>query len=176
MSFVSPGRLAVLAAMAVVPALGAVRALADPSGNPAAVHSQDGKYTDKNGNPTFKIEKDGTVDWYTDVGFVRYSAECLRCHGPDGLGSSYAPDLTQALKHLSYTDFYAVVSGGKQDVNTAQTLVMPALGTNPNVMCNIDAIYIYLRARADGALGRGRPDKHAPKPAGFSKEQDSCMG
>ena len=42
---------------------------------------------------------------------------------------------------------------------------MPAKGQNKNVMCFIDAIYIYLRARGDGAMGRGRPEKHAPKPA-----------
>ena len=32
-------------------------------------------------------------------------------------------------------------------------------------MCYIDAIYVYLRARADGAIGRGRPAEHDPKPA-----------
>ena len=69
--------------------------------------SDDGKWTDKDGNPTFKIEPDGTVDWYTYVGFTRYSSECLRCHGPDGMGSSYAPALIDSMKHLSYTDFYA---------------------------------------------------------------------
>ena len=56
------------------------RALTDGSGDPAAVSSEDGKWTDKDGNPTFKIEPDGTVDWYTYAGFIRYSAECLRCH------------------------------------------------------------------------------------------------
>jgi hypothetical protein len=53
---------------------------------------------------------------------------------------------------------------------------MPAEGGNKNVMCFIDAIYIYLRARADGAVDRGRPDKHATKPAGYEKAQDECMG
>ena len=32
---------------------------------------------------------------------------------------------------------------------------MPADGENKNVMCFIDAIYVYLRARADDAIGRG---------------------
>ena len=53
---------------------------------------------------------------------------------------------------------------------------MPANGENKNVMCYIDAIYVYLRARADDAIGRGRPDKHAPKPPEFSKAEDQCMG
>jgi methanol metabolism-related c-type cytochrome len=151
-------------------------ALTDGSGNPAAVKQDDGKWSDKNGNPTFKVASDGTVDWYTYSGYIRYSSECLRCHGPDGMGSSYAPALYQSLKRLSYTDFYAIVAGGKKDVSASQQLVMPANGLNKNVMCFIDDIYIYLRARADNAVGRGRPDKHAPKPASFTKAEDTCMG
>jgi hypothetical protein len=33
--------------------------------DPTAVKSEDGKYLDKEGNPTFKVAPDGTVDWYT---------------------------------------------------------------------------------------------------------------
>ena len=116
------------------------------------------------------------MDWYTYVGLTRYSSECLRCHGPDGMGSSYAPALMESMKRLSYTDFYAVVASGKKDVSSSQNLVMPANGENKNVMCYIDAIYVYLRARADDAVGRGRPDKHASKPEAFTKAQDECMG
>ena len=53
---------------------------------------------------------------------------------------------------------------------------MPSFGTNRNVMCYIDPIYVYLRARSDGALGRQRPEKHEPKPDAFTKAEDSCMG
>ena len=169
-------RLPLAAAVAVVLAVGLAPARADPPGDPAAVRLEDGKYFDKNGDPTYRIAQDGTVDWYTYVGFVRYSAECLRCHGPDGLGSSYGPVLTDTLRSIGYSDFYAVVASGKQNVNASENLVMPALGNDRNVMCNIDPIYVYLRARANGALGRGRPDKHAPKPDAFSKAQDECMG
>lgn len=151
-------------------------AVGDGSGDPAGVAQDDGKWSDKKGNPTFKVGSDGTVDWYTYSGYIRYSSECLRCHGPDGMGSSYAPALYQSLKRLSYSDFYSIVAGGKKDVSTAQQLVMPANGLNKNVMCFIDDIYVYLRARADDAIGRGRPDKHAPKPASFTKAEDKCMG
>jgi methanol metabolism-related c-type cytochrome len=149
---------------------------ADEAGDPKPVGSRAGEYLDKDGNPTFNIAKDGTVDWYTSVGYVRYGANCLQCHGPDGLGSSYAPSLVDSLKSLSYGDFVSVVAGGKKDVNSAQQLVMPSFGTNPNVMCYMDAIYVYLRARSDGALGRQRPDKHEPKPDAFTKAEDACMG
>ena len=162
-------------ALALLIALGA-HAATDGSGDPTAVKSDDGKWTDKDGNPTFKVDQDGTVDWYSYVGFNRYSSECLRCHGPDGMGSSYAPALSASMKRLSYTDFYAVVAGGKKDVSASQNLVMPANGENKNVMCFIDAIYSYLRARADDAIGRGRPEKHAPKPGSYSKAEDECMG
>jgi methanol metabolism-related c-type cytochrome len=151
-------------------------AVTDGAGDPAAVASDDGKWTDKDGSPTFKIEADGTVDWYTFSGFTRYNSECLRCHGPDGVGSTYAPALIDSMQRLSYTDFYAVVAGGKQDVSSSQNLVMPANGDNKNVMCYIDAIYVYLRARGDGALDRGRPPTHAPKPESFAKAEDECMG
>lgn len=149
---------------------------ADSSGDPAAVSSDDGQYADKDGNPTFKIDKDGTVDWYTSVGYVRYTANCMQCHGPDGLGSSFGPSLVDALQTLSYSQFTDTVTNGKQNVSASQDLVMPAFGTNPNVMCYLDAIFIYLRARSDGALGRGQPQKSAPKPAGYSKAEDACMG
>jgi methanol metabolism-related c-type cytochrome len=169
-------RVAVVVAATLVLSSGVVRAITDGSGDPAAVKSDDGKWADKEGNPTFKVEPDGSVDFYTYIGFTRYSAECLRCHGPDGMGSTYAPALMESMKRLSYSQFYATVAGGKRDVTASQELVMPAEGENKNVMCFIDAIYTYLRARGDAAVARGRPDKHAPKPASFEKTQNDCMG
>jgi methanol metabolism-related c-type cytochrome len=151
-------------------------ALADGSGNPAAVKQTDGKYFDRQGTPTYKIQPDGTVDWHTYSGFIRYNSECLRCHGPDGAGSSYAPALVDSLKTISYPDFLGIVAAGKKAVNTAQDLVMPSFGTDKNVMCVIDDIYVYLRARANGALGRGRPEKHEEKPEAAKKWQNTCFG
>ncbi len=49
-------------------------------------------------------------------------------------------------------------------------------GTNKNVMCYLDDIYIYLRARSGGALGPGRPAKHQAKPAAAKEAENSCMG
>jgi methanol metabolism-related c-type cytochrome len=164
----------VLVFTATILSTGAVRA--DGSGDATAVREEDGKYFDKKGDPTYKIQPDGTVDWYTYSGFVRYNAECIRCHGPDGSGSSYGPALTDSLKTMSYTDFLGVVASGRKVVNTASDLVMPAFGTDKNVMCVIDDIFVYLRARSDGALGRGRPAKHEPEPAAAKKWEDTCFG
>jgi methanol metabolism-related c-type cytochrome len=152
-------------------------ARADPPGDPAAV-SQDeqGLWHDKNGDPTYKIEPDGTVDWYTFSGFRRYNAACIVCHGPDGAGSSYAPALANSLKTMNYAEFFGTVVSGRKDLRNGNDLVMPAFADNKNVMCYLNDIYVYLRARSTGVVGRGRPDKHAPKPAAFAAAEDKCMG
>jgi methanol metabolism-related c-type cytochrome len=151
-------------------------ALGDGSGDPTAVKDEGGKYLDKQGNPTYSIKPDGTADWYTYSGYVRYHSECHVCHGPNGDGSSYAPALKDSLKTLSYGDFLGVVAGGRKNVNTANENVMPAFGDNKNVMCVIDDIFVYLRARANDALGRVRPTKHGDKPEAAKKRTDSCFG
>jgi methanol metabolism-related c-type cytochrome len=145
-------------------------------GAPDVASEEDGKFMDADGDPTFKIEADGTVDWHTYSGYRRYHSECHVCHGPDGEGSSYAPRLVDSVNRTTYVEFLEVVTNGKQDVNVAQNQVMPAFGTNLNVMCYIDDIYIYLRARAQGGLPRGRPAKHADKPATAAEEEEACFG
>ena len=151
-------------------------ARADGSGDPVAVKSEDSKFYDKDGNPTYNIKPDGTVDWYTYSGYIRYHSECHVCHGPNGDGSSYAPAVKDSLKTMSYNDFLGIVAAGRKNVNTANENVMPAFGTNKNAMCVIDDIFVYLRARANDALGRVRPTKHEDKPEAAKKWTDSCFG
>ena len=150
-------------------------AVAETAVDPAAVKSENGKYLDKEGNPTFKVGSDGTVDWYTYSGFRRYHSECHVCHGPDGMGSTYAPALKDTLKTMSYGDFLGVVATGRKNVSSSQDNVMPAFGDNKNVVCYLDDIYVYLRARADDAVPRGRPAKHEDKPPAVQKAEDACM-
>jgi methanol metabolism-related c-type cytochrome len=149
---------------------------AEDATDPAAVKSEDGKYLDKEGTPTFKVAADGTVDWYTYSGYRRYHSECHVCHGPDGMGSTYAPALKDSLKTMSYPDFLGVVASGRKNVTTSQENVMPAFGDNPNVACYMDDLYIYLRARANDAVGRVRPAKHEDKPEAYASAETSCMG
>jgi mono/diheme cytochrome c family protein len=105
------------------------------------------------------VVKDGNkVNEATYKGYLYYGDECLRCHGPDGAGSSYAPNLTASLKVLSEEQFQNTVINGKKEVNTANDKVMPAFGTNEDVVDNLENIYGYLKARSDGALGRGHPE------------------
>ena len=180
MSFlVRPRRLIALALLTVALGLNSLAmdaARADGSGDPKPVKNEDGKWLDKDGNPTFKVEADGTVDWYTYSGFRRYHSECHVCNGPDGEGSSYAPPIRESLSRLSYGDVMGVTASGRQNLGAGQEKVMPAFGDNRNVMCYFDDIFVYLRARANEAIPRGRPAKHAGKPEAAGKAEDSCMG
>jgi methanol metabolism-related c-type cytochrome len=100
---------------------------------------------------------DGKVDKGTYNGYRRYHSSCHTCHGPDGMGSSYAPNLVESLQRITYEDFTNVVINGRQNVTGTQKNVMPAFGLVEDVALYVDDIYAYLKARADGAIGRGRP-------------------
>ncbi len=163
-------------ALAFALTLGTGAVAAQDDADPTAVEEQDGKHFDAEGTPTFDVAEDGTVDWYTYSGYRRYHADCHVCHGPDGLGSSYAPALTESLQRMGYGEFLEIVANGKQNVSGSAQTVMPAFGTNTNVMCYIDDIYIYLRARSEGAVDRGRPAKREDKPEAYSEMEDACMG
>ena len=165
--------LIAVAAFAI--AVSSPAARAEGPGDPAAVKDEDGKYFDANGNPTFKL-KDGNLDWYAYSGYRRYHSECHVCHGPDGEGSSYAPALKNSVKTMEYGQFLEVTASGRKNVSASQNNVMPAFGDNPNVMCYLDDIYIYLRARGADAVGRARPGKHDDKPAAAQQAEDACMG
>jgi methanol metabolism-related c-type cytochrome len=102
---------------------------------------------------------DGKVDLPTFNGYRRYGESCMRCHGPDGAGSSYAPDLTDSLKHMTEDQFSAVVINGRKNVTTSNSNVMPSFGMTEDVVNYLSDIYGYLKARSDGALGRGRPKR-----------------
>ncbi|MFE1601822.1 c-type cytochrome, methanol metabolism-related [Methylobacterium sp. ID0610] len=142
-----------------------------------ATKVEDGKYLDADGHPTFHVSDNGKkVDWYAYSGYRRYHAECHVCHGPDGMGSTYAPALKDSLKHLSYEEFIGILVGGKQDVSASQQQVMPAFGDNKNVMCYADDLYVYLRARAAGAMGRVRPSDKEDKPEAAKKAEKECLG
>ena len=96
---------------------------------------------------------DGKVDARTYNGFRRYHAVCVHCHGPDGMGSSFAPSLVTELPDI--LSFRRIVRDGR----SSGASVMKGFAGDPNVAPYVDDIYAYLQARADGALGRGRPIK-----------------
>ncbi len=108
--------------------------------------------------PVYQVQ-DGRVDMHTFNGYRRYGESCMRCHGPDGAGSSYAPSLTESLKKMSYEDFTNTIVNGRQNVTKSQNNVMPAFGTTEDVVLYLDDIYGYLKARSDDKLPRGRPKR-----------------
>lgn len=166
--------LLILACLAIgIPSVYSEYANAESKG--ASVREEDGKYFDKDDQPTYNIKEDGTVDWYTYSGFRRYHSECHVCHGPDGAGSTYAPSLQDSLKNLSHEQFLEVVVNGRETTAAGQVSKMPALGENLNVMCYVDDIYVYLKARADDALGRGRPTKREDKPEAATEYEKACL-
>jgi methanol metabolism-related c-type cytochrome len=109
-------------------------------------------------DPPYVVEN-GRVDQATYNGYRRYGESCHRCHGPDGAGSSYAPDLTQSLKSMDYQQFAEIVVNGRKNVTSSAENVMPAFGTVEDVVLYLGDIYGYLKARSDGKLPRGRPKR-----------------
>lgn len=126
---------------------------------------------------------DGKVDESTFLGWRAYHSACHTCHGPDAVGTAVAPSLVERVKSLSARDFsikvltsYRIVvpSGdASSDDPTALRgafleeilrrergeLVMPAWESEETVRPHVLDLYAYLRARADGALGPGKPQR-----------------
>jgi mono/diheme cytochrome c family protein len=94
---------------------------------------------------------DSKVDAQTYSGYRRYHSGCNHCHGQDGVGSSFAPSLVDALPDVE--TFRRIVRDGQRK----GVSVMKGFADDPNFAPYIDDIYAYLQVRSDGALGRGRP-------------------
>ena len=69
------------------------------------------------------------------------------------MGSTFAPSLVDRLPDLEA--FRRTVRDGQSNGLS----VMKGFTEDPNIAPYVDDIYAYLQARADGALGRGRPMK-----------------
>ncbi|MFK7751812.1 MAG: c-type cytochrome, methanol metabolism-related [Sedimentitalea sp.] len=151
---------------------GALPLAATAQDNIAVAYSEDGRYFTDDDVPTFNVGEDGVVDWLTFSGFRRYHSECHVCHGPDGEGSTYAPAIKNSAIDMDYYDFLDVVTNGRKNGNS----VMPGFGENRNVMCYLDDIYVYLKARGTDTVARGRPAKKEGKSAVIREDEDACMG
>lgn len=97
---------------------------------------------------------DGKADARTYNGYRRYHAGCNHCHGPDGVGSTFASSLIDRPRDIE--EFRRIVRDGQSSSGTS---VMRGFADDPNFAPYIDDIYAYLQARAEGALGRGRPKR-----------------
>jgi methanol metabolism-related c-type cytochrome len=137
---------------------------------------EDGRYRTKDGDPQPVVTKDYQVDWGTWDGFRRYHDACHVCHGPNALGSTFAPALADSLKTMDYNTFVATVSGGKRENRGGTEFVMPSFGEDKNIMCYIDNIYTYIKARANGVLPPGRPNGREDISPDAKKAADECTG
>jgi mono/diheme cytochrome c family protein len=106
---------------------------------------------------TFYRVIDGRADGPTYNGYRRYHAGCSHCHGPDGVGSTFASSLIDRPRDIE--EFRRIVRYGQSSSGTS---VMKGFADDPNFAPFIDDIYAYLQARAEGALGRGRPKRLEP--------------
>ena len=74
------------------------------------------------------------------------------------------------MKSLSYSEFLEVVVNGRQGQSGGPNSVMPGFAETQDVMLYIDHIYAYLKARSDGKVGRGRPNRLDPEEDPVFKE------
>ena len=141
--------------------LAAICIAATSAGNSLAITDSPGDYRDysfRDDQPYFV--QNGKVDFGTYNGFRRYHSECHVCHGPAGLGSSYAPALMKSMEALTFQEFVDVVVRGREG---QQNSVMPGFAENMNVLPYLNDLYAYLKARSDGAIPT------AARPAKFPK-------
>jgi methanol metabolism-related c-type cytochrome len=137
---------------------------------------EDGRYRNKDGDPQPVVTKDYMVDWGTWNGFRRYHDACHVCHGPNALGSTFAPALADSLKTMDYNTFVATVSGGRTVNRAGTTFVMPSFGEDKNIMCYLDDIYTYIKARSLGIMPPGRPNAREDISDEARKAADECTG
>jgi methanol metabolism-related c-type cytochrome len=134
------------------------------------------RYRNKDGDPQYVVTKKYMVDWGTWQGFRRYHDACHVCHGPNALGSSFAPALKDSLKTMDYSTFVATVSGGKKENKGGTLFVMPSFGEDRNIMCYLDDIYTYIKARSTDAMPPGRPAGREDISDEARKANDDCTG
>ncbi len=87
-------------------------------------------------------------------GWRQYSVHCARCHGQDVLGNPVAANLRQSAAAggpvAEQAEFVGVVKAGRPSRG------MPGFA---NVLddAQTDAIFAYVKGRADGEIPAGRP-------------------
>ncbi len=135
------------------------------------------------GQPAISEENTATVDQSTFLGWRTFHSLCHGCHAVDATGTSVAPNLVNRLKDMDYEEFvsavldrYRITFGLEEIRGDDQTalreafrqrvlkhergeLIMPDWDRDPNVKPHVEDLYKYLKARADGKLPPGRPQK-----------------
>ncbi|MDZ7736679.1 MAG: cytochrome c [Gammaproteobacteria bacterium] len=116
---------------------------------------------DTGDTPEYQVECDADgsncrVGMDTYIGWRMYRSQCTQCHGQDAQGTTIGPNLLDRLnQRVDYPRFVDVITNGYR----GQMGVMPAWNENKAVMEHIPNLYMYLKARADGVLDAGRPQR-----------------
>lgn len=135
--------------------LGLVVGLASPA------VAQEESSTSKAYQESVRFVPHDTIPQDAYQGWKQYELNCNRCHGEYGVGSSFAPSLVESLKSdgpiPDQASFISVVCQGRV------SLGMPSWCEAGLEMSKMINMYSYLKLRADGKVGIGRP---APKPGG----------
>jgi hypothetical protein len=172
--------------MLLVIALGSIAA-AENDTNPARKLSpdrssrtigSDEKWVLPNGEPTYDIQPDGTVDWFTYAGFRRYQEKCQVCHGGDGRKNFNVggPLLRDQMPGYDFQEFDGLVSRNSGPVApSADRFIMPLMFDDNDVMCHKEEIFIYLKAVSDGSLPwNEQPKLHAPEMKVREDQETKC--
>jgi mono/diheme cytochrome c family protein len=89
-------------------------------------------------------------------GWRQYSAHCARCHGQDVLGNPVAADLLKSAAAggpvAKQAAFAATVKAGRPKQG------MPGFAKVLDD-AQVDAIFAYVKGRADGKIPAGRPER-----------------
>ncbi len=128
----------------------------------------------------------GKVDRGTYTGWRLFHTACYGCHGVGAVGTDLAPNLVQRVKMMTPRAFaakvltsYRIVQPGDESNATDRSaaldaliddvlrrergirslIAMPAWDDYPEVSPHVLDLYAYLSARADGALGPGKPKR-----------------
>jgi mono/diheme cytochrome c family protein len=93
-------------------------------------------------------------------GWRQYSVHCARCHGQDVLGNPVAANLLESTRDggpvAGQGAFATVVTEGR-----ASKGMPPFKGTLS--AAQTEAVYAYVKGRADGRIPAGRPSAPAKK-------------
>ncbi len=121
-----------------------------------------------------------SVDADTFRGYSAYHQACVSCHGVGGEGSPGMPSLLRTVEGMSMATFEVKVLHRvavrfstddwynleqamfkeilkQQKRNSNELISMPKWEKNPMVAENVQNIYRYLKARADGVLDSDKP-------------------
>lgn len=91
------------------------------------------------------------TDPATYIGWRVFERHCTACHGREGVGSTFAPNLLHRVAQLDRRRFYAALDDGYAGSFTD----MRPWGENPEVARYYPELWSYLSARAGGSLPAG---------------------